>query len=113
METIFIVLGTGIMAIQNPIRIGIVDNHAMLRQGIAIILTSYPDLKVAGEAANGIEALALCAEKRPDVVLMDLKMPVMDGISATRRIRCDYPEIQVIAFTSFGEETLIRGVLEA
>jgi NarL family two-component system response regulator LiaR len=95
------------------IRIMIVDDHAMLRKGLAVFLLSYPDLELVGEAANGKEALDLCAEKRPDVVLMDLLMPIMDGIAATRHIRHSFPEIQVIALTSFGEELLIKNVLEA
>ena len=101
------------MAVQQPIRVAIVDDHAMLRQGLAVFLMSYPDLKLVGEAANGEEALVLCAEKQPDVVLMDLMMPVMDGIATTRLIHRDYPEIQVIALTSFGEEALIKSILEA
>jgi NarL family two-component system response regulator LiaR len=96
-----------------PIRIVIVDDHAMLRKGLAVFLLSYTDLKLIGEAANGKEALALCADKKPDIVLMDLMMPIMDGITATRLIRRDFPDIQVIALTSFGEERLIKDVIEA
>jgi len=95
------------------IRVIIVDDHAMLRKGLAVFLMSYPDLKLVGEAVNGKEGVALCAEKLPDVVLMDLMMPVMDGITATRHIRDSFPSIQVIAITSFGEERLIKGVLDA
>src|SRR5512135_2136080 len=101
------------MVTQNLIRVVVVDDHAMLRQGLAVFLMSYDDLKLVGEAANGEEAIALCAEKQPDVVLMDLMMPIMDGITATRLIHQDYPAIQVIALTSFGEERLIKGALEA
>lgn len=95
------------------IRVAIVDDHAMVRQGLVAFLYSYSDLKLVGEAANGQEALTLCAEKHPHVVLMDLMMPVMDGLTATRHIRRDYPDIRVIALTSFAEETLIRATLEA
>jgi NarL family two-component system response regulator LiaR len=98
---------------QTPIRIVIVDDHAMLRKGLAVFLMSYADLKLVGEAANGKEALTLCADKQPDIVLMDLMMPIMDGITATRHIRYDFPDIQVIALTSFGEERLIKDVLAA
>ena len=101
------------MVTQNRIRVAIVDDHAMLRKGLAVFLASYDDLKLVGEAANGKEALALCADQQPDVVLMDLMMPIMDGIAATRLIRQDFPDIQVIALTSFGEERLIKDVLEA
>jgi NarL family two-component system response regulator LiaR len=96
-----------------PIRIVIVDDHAMLRKGLAVFLMSYADLKLVGEAANGKEALTLCADQQPDIILMDLMMPIMDGIIATRHIRQDFPDIQVIALTSFGEERLIKDVLAA
>ena len=101
------------MVAQNPIRVLIVDDHAMLRKALALTLASYPDLKLVGEAANGEEALMQCAENRPDVVLMDLMMPLMDGITAIRCIRRDYPTIHTIALTSFGEDDLIRSVLRA
>lgn len=101
------------MVTQDRIRVVIVDDHAMLRKGLAVFLMSYPDLQLVGEGANGREALTLCADKRPEIVLMDLMMPIMDGITATRIIRQDYPEIQVIALTSFGEERLIKDALEA
>ncbi len=98
---------------QTPIRIVIVDDHAMLRKGLAVFLMSYADLKLVGEAANGKDALALCAQHQPDIVLMDLMMPIMDGITATRHIRDKFPNIQVIALTSFGEERLIKHVIAA
>lgn len=101
------------MVTENRIKIVIVDDHAMLRKGLAAFLLSYEDLELVGEAANGKEALALCAEKQPEVVLMDLMMPIMDGVAATRLIRQEFPAIQVIALTSFGEESLIKNVLEA
>lgn len=101
------------MVTQNRIRIVIVDDHAMLRKGLAVFLMSYGDLELVGEAANGQEALALCADKQPDVVLMDLMMPVMDGITATRLICQEFPAVHVIALTSFGEERLIKDVLQA
>jgi NarL family two-component system response regulator LiaR len=101
------------MESQKPIRILIVDDHAMLRKGLAAFLMSYDDLELVGEAANGKEGLALCAEKQPDVVLMDLMMPIMDGISATHLIHQNFPNIKIIALTSFGEERLIKQVLEA
>lgn len=101
------------MVAQNPIQVMIVDDHAMLRQGLTTFLMSYDDLNLVGEAANGEEALTLCAELLPDIVLMDLLMPVMDGVTATRHIRHTHPEIEVIVLTSFGEEMLIKDVLEA
>ncbi len=101
------------MVTENQIKIVIVDDHAMLRKGLAAFLSSYADLKLVGEAANGKEALTVCAEKQPEVVLMDLMMPIMDGTAATRHIRQEFPAMQVIALTSFGEETLIKDVLKS
>lgn len=101
------------MVSPSPIRIVIVDDHAMLRKGLAVFLMSYPDLQLVGEAANGKEALTLCGEMQPDIVLMDLLMPIMDGTVATRLIRQKFPNIQVIALTSFGEARLIKDVLVA
>src|SRR5437879_3995934 len=98
---------------QNQIRIVIVDDHAMLRKGLAVFLNSYSDLELVGEACNGKEVLAFCADKQPDVVLMDLMMPIMDGITATHFIHHNFPEIKIIALTSFGEEALIKDVLAA
>jgi NarL family two-component system response regulator LiaR len=101
------------MDTQTPIRIMIVDDHAMLRKGLAVFLMSYRDLKLVGEAANGKEALDLCAHQKPDIVLMDLLMPIMDGITATRLIHERFPDVRIIALTSFGEEHLIKDVLAA
>jgi NarL family two-component system response regulator LiaR len=114
MNEVKVAAGTGgEMDTLAPIRVLIVDDHAMLRKGLEVFLMSYPDLQLVGEAANGKEALTLCAELKPDIVLMDLMMPIMDGITATRHIHNDFPEVQVIVLTSFGEERLIKNVLEA
>jgi two-component system, NarL family, response regulator LiaR len=101
------------MSEQTPIRILLVDDHDMVRRGIAVFLLTNDDLVLVGEAANGAEALEKCAELRPDVVLMDLMMPVMDGITAIRLIRERYPATQVIALTSFSEEKLVETSLQA
>ena len=85
----------------------------MVRSGLATFLKAYDDLELVAEAKNGLEALNLCREKKPDVILMDLMMPEMDGIAATRAILADYPEIKIIAMTSFEEEELVQGVLAA
>ncbi|NIV31189.1 MAG: response regulator, partial [Anaerolineae bacterium] len=91
----------------------IVDDHSMVRRGLATILRVRPGLHLVGEANNGQEALRLCKQVRPDVVLMDLVMPEMDGAAATRALREMCPEIQVIALTSFKEKELVQGALEA
>ena len=101
------------MTESDRIRVLIVDDHAMLRRGLVTFLLSFDDLELVGEAANGVEALRLCGQVQPDVVLMDLVMPNMDGATATRAIRQRYPQVQVIALTSFREEELVRGALEA
>jgi serine phosphatase RsbU (regulator of sigma subunit)/DNA-binding NarL/FixJ family response regulator len=91
----------------------IVDDHSMVRRGIATILKVKPGLELVGEAGNGVEALQLCEQVRPDVILMDLVMPEMDGAAATHAIRASFPDIQVIALTSFKDKELVQGALEA
>jgi NarL family two-component system response regulator LiaR len=90
-----------------------VDDHNVVRSGLATFIKAYDELALVGEAKNGLEALNLCHIKKPDVILMDLMMPVMDGIAATRAILANYPEIKIIAMTSFEEEELVQGVLAA
>jgi len=95
------------------IRVVIVDDHLMVRRGLATFLKAAQDLELVGEAATGLEAVRVCAETRPDVVLMDLKLPGLDGIGATRAIRQAHPETQVIAVTSSQEDDLVSQVLRA
>ena len=95
------------------IRVILVDDHNVVRSGLATFLRAFDDLELVGEAKNGYEAVNLCRENQPDVILMDLMMPEMDGIAATRAILADYPEIKIIAMTSFEEEELVQGVLAA
>jgi NarL family two-component system response regulator LiaR len=95
------------------IHVMLVDDHNVVRSGLATFLRAYEDLELVGEAKNGLEALNLCHTKKPDVILMDLMMPEMDGIAATRAILADYPGIKIIAMTSFEEEQLVQGVLAA
>ncbi len=95
------------------IRVMLVDDHNVVRSGLATFLKAYEDMELVGEAKNGLEALDLCHKNQPDVILMDLMMPEMDGIAATRAILNDYPEIKIIAMTSFEEEELVHGVLAA
>jgi len=95
------------------IRVMLVDDHNVVRSGLATFLMAYDDLELVGEAGNGVEAVNLCHRKKPDVILMDLMMPEMDGIAATRAILDDYPDVKIIAMTSFEEEELVHGVLAA
>ena len=101
------------MNVANPIRVLIVDDHAMVRRGLAAFLKVKPELLLIGEAADGHEAIALCGQLAPDVVLMDLLMPEMGGSEATRVIRGRWPHVQVIALTSFGEKEMVREALQA
>lgn len=96
-----------------PIRIVIADDHLIVRQGLRLILETEDDLILVGEAANGEEALTLCAELRPDVVLMDLRMPGMDGLTAIERLRVERPEIAVVILTTYNEDALMLRGLQA
>jgi NarL family two-component system response regulator LiaR len=96
-----------------PIRVLLVDDHDMVRRGLAVFLSAFDDLELVGEAVNGTEALDKCAELQPDVILMDLMMPEMDGVAATHAIRRNYPATQVIALTSFHEDKLVESALKA
>ncbi|MCX6026391.1 MAG: response regulator transcription factor [Chloroflexi bacterium] len=96
-----------------PIRVMLVDDHTMVRRGLATFLKVFDDLQLAGEAESGEAAIQLCAEVLPDVILMDMVLPMMDGATATRAIRQKFPQVQVIALTSFKEGELIKNALEA
>ncbi len=95
------------------IRVMLVDDHPMVRRGLATFLKAFDDLELAGEAESGEAAIQLCAKFQPDVILMDMVMPDMNGAMATRKIREQFPNVQVIALTSFKEEELIKDALEA
>jgi NarL family two-component system response regulator LiaR len=101
------------MAEHDTIRVMIVDDHAVVRGGLAAFLYAADDLELVGEAASGEEAVRLCRQCRPDVVIMDLIMPGIDGAEATRAIRQACPNVQVIALTSFKEEDLVQRALQA
>jgi NarL family two-component system response regulator LiaR len=96
-----------------PIRVMLVDDHAMVRRGLATFLKIFDDLQLVGEAESGAAAITLCAEVSPDVILMDMVMPDMNGAAATRAIRQQFPQVQVIALTSFKEGDLVKNALEA
>ena len=98
----------------NPaIRVLLVDDHAIVREGLRTLLSEEPDIKVVGEAANGAEAMALTATLHPDVILMDLVMPEMDGIQAMRGICEASPSSRVLVLTSFGDDHRVRGAIQA
>jgi two-component system, NarL family, response regulator LiaR len=96
-----------------PIRVMIVDDHDVVRRGLNIFFQAFDDLELVAEAANGAEAVQLCGEVQPDVVLMDLIMPEMDGVQATTAIRKQYPNIKVIALTSFQDDESVRAMMQA
>jgi NarL family two-component system response regulator LiaR len=97
----------------DPIRVLVADDHLVVRRGLATMLLAFDDLVLVGEARHGGEAISLCESARPDVVLMDMVMPGMDGAEATAEIRRRYPTIQVIALTSFADEELVQRAVRA
>jgi NarL family two-component system response regulator LiaR len=96
-----------------PIRVMLVDDHAVVRSGLSAFLLVCDDMELIGEANSGDEAIHLCKRLQPDVILMDLVMPGMDGAAATRIIREQWPSIQVLALTSFKEKELVESALQA
>jgi DNA-binding NarL/FixJ family response regulator len=96
-----------------PVRVLVVDDQALFREALATLLEVRPEIEVVGEAANGAQALDRVATLRPDVVLMDLHMPVLDGIAATRRLRVEQPGIRVLALTTFDDEEDVFAALRA
>jgi len=95
------------------IRILIADDHLIIRQGLRLILETESDFELVGEASDGAEALSLCRELKPDVVLMDLRMPNMDGLTAIEKLHKDQPEIAVVILTTFNEDELMFRGLQA
>ena len=95
------------------IRVVIADDHRVVREGLALMLAQDPDIEVVGEAADGEEAMRLACELRPELVLMDLAMPVVDGIAATERIRRELPETEVLVLTSLLQDRSVVGAVRA
>ncbi len=96
-----------------PIRVVIVDEHSLVRSSLRLFLTAFDDMLLVGEAANGLEAVRFCEQVKPDIVLMDLIMPVMDGMHATRELIGRFPQVRVIGMTSFLKSDLIQEALQS
>ena len=96
-----------------PLRIVVADDQASVRQGLVLLLDGLPDIEVVGAAADGEQALQLVAEHRPDAILLDLHMPVLDGIGATRRLAAEHPGVAVVVLTTFVDDTSVREALQA
>ena len=96
-----------------PVRVLLVDDQALFREALATLLEVRPEIEVVGEAGDGATALDRVAETRPDVVLMDLHMPVLDGTAATRRLRVEHPEVRVLALTTFDDDEDVFAALRA
>ena len=96
-----------------PVRVLLVDDQALFREALAVLLGVRADIEVVGEAADGAEALHRAAELAPDVVLMDLHMPVLNGIAATRRMRVEHPAVRVLALTTFDDDEEVFAALRA
>ena len=101
------------MTQSNPVRVLLVDDHMVVRSGLSTVLSVYDDLKLVGEAGDGEEAVRLCERLQPEVILMDLLMPKMDGVTAIKAIKTRWPQIQIIALTSFKEKEYVEGALKA
>ena len=95
------------------IRVMVVDDHDVVREGISGFLNAFDDLELVGEARDGQEAVSLCGQVQPDVILMDIVMPIMDGIEATQQIREKYPHVKVVILTSFNDEDSVQQGLQA
>ncbi|MGD1040153.1 MAG: response regulator transcription factor, partial [Dehalococcoidales bacterium] len=101
------------MTQSHPIRVLLVDDHMVVRSGLSTVLSVFDDLRLVGEAGDGEEAVRVCERLQPDVILMDLLMPKMDGVTAIKAIKTRWPQIQIIALTSFKEKEYVEGALKA
>ncbi len=97
----------------NRVRVMVVDDHTVVRSGIRYSLLAFDDIELVAEAGGGHEALRLCAEARPEVILMDMMMPGMDGVATTKAILAEHPQVRIIALTSFQEGSLVQDALQA
>jgi len=96
-----------------PIRVLVVDDHHLVRESYIFFLSHCPDIEVVDEARNGVEAITLCRRLKPHVILMDVIMPLLDGIQATRMIHAVYPKVSIIALTGFNDEELAQEAIQA
>jgi len=96
-----------------PLRVVVADDQTVVRDGLVVLLGLLPDVEVVGSAGDGEQAADLVAQHQPDVVLMDLRMPRCDGVTATRRIRAEHPEVQVVVLTTFADDESIFAALDA
>ena len=97
----------------DPIRVVIVDDHEMVRRGLSDFIRIHKDFSLVGEASDGEEAVTLCKKVKPDVILMDLVMPHLNGVEATKQISCRFPETRIIALSSYDDERLVPAALDA
>jgi DNA-binding NarL/FixJ family response regulator len=98
---------------KQSIRVLLADDHSITRNGLKTILSLYDDIVLVGEASNGMDAIKICKKTNPDIILMDLDMPIMDGVSATGIIRKECPGVKVIALTSFTDKKLVNNAIKA
>jgi DNA-binding NarL/FixJ family response regulator len=104
---------SGVSADNSPVTVVVADDQSAVREGLVLLLSTLPGIEVAGEAADGDAAVALVAERRPHVVLMDLNMPGCDGVAATRRITGEHPATRVVVLTTYADDESIIGALQA
>jgi DNA-binding NarL/FixJ family response regulator len=104
---------TGAGAPDGPLRIVIADDQASVREGLVLLLGGLPGIEVVGAAADGERALELVAEHRPDAILLDLHMPVLDGIGATRRLTAEHPDVAIVVLTTFADDSSVLEALHA
>ncbi|KZZ84683.1 MULTISPECIES: response regulator transcription factor [Bacillaceae] len=95
------------------IRILLADDHPVVRRGLGFFLSMQKDMEIAGEASNGAEALHLAGELKPDIILMDLSMPEMDGVQATKAIKADFPKMKILILTSYADQDHVIPAIEA
>ena len=94
-----------------PIRLLLVDDQSLVREGLSSLLRAQADLEIVGQAANGREAIAIVRAQQPDVVLMDIRMPVMDGVAATRSLQAEFPQVKVLVLTTFDDDEYLSQAL--